>query len=417
MCSIQDLIANTSDSERFFVENNLKNNSSHSTNSINEVGLPAHITAESAPTAVVESTYASIRDKLSTSLDCGDNVYDSILPTGDAAELYRSLVGRVLSPRSLKFLHSVVQNRSAEPSHDYENIPMSGAYRAPTGVRHWRAYNDIQSREHDYSTYRRKSLLDTTSHIYASMNNNNHSMSRHHSLPDLSVIASPSRAPQVPAPNYEAIWEEQSFHSDYNDALRNLYCSRLAELAGMKRNNSIGSRHPCRDVTNQPTPARNQSYRQSRIPQRSPLMRLVSRSQERVHERTHRAIQAGKRILQRPRVHTITPKKEIKRRDSYKEQLDPNILKKRSELSPKNKMILQEVSEMMNSNKTDYNRNSETGPKHSTPEGKHAPQISVLSGISSVGSPDEDSNKRFQRSISKVKNMSVIQELDFSIRI
>ncbi|XP_047738297.1 uncharacterized protein LOC125178495 [Hyalella azteca] len=56
-----------------------------------------------------------------------------------------------------------VGNQSTNSSnHDYENLPPMNVNRGLFGVRHWKAYLDIEDRTHDYSTFKEKSKINST---------------------------------------------------------------------------------------------------------------------------------------------------------------------------------------------------------------------------------------------------------------
>lgn len=292
--------------------------------------------------------------------------------------------------------------------------------------------------------------------------------------------------------NYEAIWYDDLERNEnpekdgspqiiigengkIKDSLCNLYYSRISDLSSkyfihsMKRNNSMSSVYPgtaseeqnrtylskpqllyevktpdCATPVRNSVPAFNGKKFESKRTQKSPLMKLVTLSHNSFQEHTVKALQAGKRVFYRPRIHVITPKKEnekVKRRISLKSsskdedfinhiKIDPNILKRRTQLSPKDKLILSEASalirkreavvsvanpvtkmspenltlnhEIAQDGDTVIKENGNGGPQHSTPEGnRHLPQISILSTISSVTSPEENVKRELDTFLSR----------------
>lgn len=284
--------------------------------------------------------------------------------------------------------------------------------------------------------------------------------------------------------NYEAIWydgdeaESPRFTNEKDanakESMCNLYYSRLSQLSShyrIKRNSSLNSLAYKDPVNNfylsnpqfvleikngseadapsntekMSTPNNKCKIFDSKRTEKSPLMKLVSLSQNSLHEHTLRALQAGRRVFYRPRVHVITPKKgtlieshKAKTINEPRLEIDPQVLKKRGHLSPKNKLILSEASalihgresastckvalgfatEAVHCEKDDGNENhlpgkdedgEKEGPQHSTPEGNrhHLPQMSILSTISSVASPEEMRKLDHQEFLFKKKSTSV----------
>lgn len=65
-------------------------------------------------------------------------------------------------PRNFLTPYAFEDQSSFSSNHDYENLPPVNVNRAMLGIRHWKAYLDIEDRIHDFSTYRDKSKIDST---------------------------------------------------------------------------------------------------------------------------------------------------------------------------------------------------------------------------------------------------------------
>ncbi|KAF2364282.1 XK-related protein [Trinorchestia longiramus] len=65
-------------------------------------------------------------------------------------------------PLPLLKLSESANHSNNSSNHDYENLPPLNVNRGVFGVRHWKAYLDIEDRVHDYSTYKDKSKINST---------------------------------------------------------------------------------------------------------------------------------------------------------------------------------------------------------------------------------------------------------------
>ena len=65
-------------------------------------------------------------------------------------------------PRNLLKPNISSNELSFSSNHDYENLPPINVNRAMLGVRHWKTYLDIEDRMHDFSTFKEKSKIDST---------------------------------------------------------------------------------------------------------------------------------------------------------------------------------------------------------------------------------------------------------------